>query len=283
MQDFEGKVAVVTGAASGIGQALAERFAREKMRVVLVDIEQPALSSAAGEMESNGATVAAVSLDVSKAADVETLAGKVYSRFGAVHVLCNNAGVGGVGGPAWQQSLEAWNWVLGVNLFGVIHGIRSFVPRMLAGGEEGHIVNTASLAGLLSGPLIAPYFVSKHGVVALSESLYLELQAAHAPQLGVSVLCPGLVKTRIAESVRNAPPGSAIQSSAEMQQQLRGLLEQFGAPPARIADQVLAAICNREFWILTHPEYNPAIRARAEGMLQNRNPEMLQPPAPANA
>lgn len=272
MQDLTGKVAVVTGGASGIGRAMAEQFAREGMKLVLSDIEEAALESTAAALRGAGAEVKAVRTDVSVAAEVESLAQKAYAEFGAVHVLCNNAGVAPEGAPVWMRSLDTWNWVLGVNLYGVIHGIQSFVPRMLAGGQEGHVVNTASLAGLTAGSMIGPYFVSKHAVVALSETLYLDLKLVNA-KLGVSVLCPAFVKTRIGESARNRP-GSARSdgfASTEFHEMVRGLIES-GIPAETVADHVTQAIRDGEFWILTHPESKPGVTERAKGIVEGRNP-----------
>ncbi len=280
MQEFEGKVAVVTGAASGIGRAMADCFAAQGMRVVMADIEEPALSLAKSELRQAGATVFAYKLDVSQAAEVEALADAAYREYGAVHVLCNNAGVGGQGGPAWVSSLEEWQWVLGVNLLGVIHGIHSFVPRMVAGGEPGHVVNTASLAGLATGPTLAPYHVSKHGVVALSESLCIDLQLAGS-SIGVSVLCPGFVRTRIADSQRNRPAwlGEGPPQSEQFQQMIRMMIDQ-GLPPSAVAEQVLEAIRQNRFWILTHPETDDVVRKRADAILERRNPQFVPPMPP---
>jgi len=273
MQSLEGKVAVVTGAASGIGRAMASRFAAERMKVVLADIEEPAFSSATAEQRGTGAAVLAVRTDVSVASDVESLAEAAYKEFGAVHLVCNNAGVAPEGAPVWTRSLDTWRWVLDVNLFGVIYGIRSFVPRMLAGGEEGHVVNTASVAGLSAGPMIGLYYVSKHAVVSLSETLYLDLRLANA-KLGVSVLCPGFVKTAIGESARNRPASVAPDAftSDEFHAFVRNLIE-HGVPASSIADQVVDAVLDGKFWILTHTEYDPAIRERVNAMLEGRNPE----------
>src|SRR5215468_8675057 len=188
MKEFREKVAVVTGAASGIGRALAQRFARAEMKVVLADVESGALEQAADEIAASGTQTLAVRTDVSKAAEVERLAQAVIDKFGAVHVVCNNAGVG-TSGPTWMQTVDDWKWLLGVNLWGVIHGVRVFTPLLLAQGE-GHIVNTASLAGMISGAGAAPYNVSKFGVVALSETLHHELTLLGMP-VRVSVLCPG--------------------------------------------------------------------------------------------
>ena len=206
MKDFKGKVAVVTGAASGIGRGMAERFAAEGMHVVLADVEAPALEAAEKEMAAAGASVLAVRTDVSSAADVGALAERTIERFGKVHVLCNNAGVGG-GAGAWDTSIEDWQWVLGVNLWGVVHGVRSFVPLMIAGGEEAHIVNTASVAGLMPGAGGAGYTATKFAVVGYSEALYYELLMSGSARIGVSVLCPAATATNIIDSDRNRPGG----------------------------------------------------------------------------
>ncbi|HSM76404.1 MAG TPA: SDR family NAD(P)-dependent oxidoreductase, partial [Bryobacteraceae bacterium] len=196
MKEFRNRVAVVTGAASGIGRALAVRFAAEGMKVVLADVEEPALQAAAQELRDAGAAVLALRTDVSQEADVEALAVRTYEAFGGAHIVCNNAGVASRTVPSWEQTSADWQWVLSVNLWGVIHGIRAFVPRMLSSGGEGHIVNTASLAGLTSSPGLAPYNASKHAVATISESLYFELLAVPS-SIRVSVLCPGWVNARI--------------------------------------------------------------------------------------
>jgi len=270
MLEFKNRVAVVTGAASGIGRAIAGRCAAEGMRVVLADIEEFPLQEAAKALD--GATVLPYRVDVSDASAMEQMAEAVYSEFGAVHLLFNNAGVAPDGKMTWAQTLDTWKWVIDVNLYGVIHGLRSFVPRMLAAGEEGHVVNTASVAGLHAGPLISPYYATKHAVVGLSESLYLELAMAKA-RLSASVPCPAFVKTKIGESSRNRPGGDATAGagSNEFAAMVRGLIEQ-GASPESIADKVFDAIKAERFWILTHPEFDAAIRDRVEGMLQGRNP-----------
>jgi NAD(P)-dependent dehydrogenase (short-subunit alcohol dehydrogenase family) len=203
MKEFKDKVAVITGAASGIGRALAERCAHEGMKVVLADVDVDALATTVAALKATGAPVLAVVTDVSKAQDVDALAQRTLAAFGAVHLLCNNAGVW-AGISAWDSSLADWEWVLGVNLWGVIHGIHTFVPLMLAQGTPGHIVNTASMAGLLTGRGPAVYRVSKHAVVALSEMLYHQL-AHRGANVKVSVLCPGGVDTQIIDAARNRP------------------------------------------------------------------------------
>jgi len=203
MKDFEGKVAVVTGAASGIGWALVQRFATEGMKVVLADIEQGALTKAESEMKGQGATVLAVRTDISKAGDVEALAEKTLDAFGAVHVLCNNAGVvNPADRPLWECTLAELEWVMGVNVWGVIHGVRVFVPIMLEQDTECHIVNTGSTGGLVSTPDDAIYTMTKHGVVALSETIRLRL-AKEKTKIKVSVLCPGFTNTQLVEAARN--------------------------------------------------------------------------------
>ena len=205
MREFDGRVAVVTGGASGIGFSLASAFAAEGAKIVLGDIEAPALDEAVGKLEASGAEVIGVVTDVSDAAQVQALADAAVERFGAIHIACNNAGVG-AGGLSWEAPLSTWEWVLGVNLWGVIHGLRAFVPILMQ-QSQAYVVNTASVAGVVAGPFMAPYNASKHAVVALSETLHHEM-AMMAPQVKVSVLCPGWVRTRIADSARNRPDGS---------------------------------------------------------------------------
>jgi NAD(P)-dependent dehydrogenase (short-subunit alcohol dehydrogenase family) len=276
MKDLKDKVAVVTGGASGIGRAIAERLAAEGMRLVLADIEEGALAAAQKEMEAQGATVVAVRTDVSQPSDVEALAKKSVDAFGAVHVLCNNAGVGPPGGPLWERSVADWQWVLGVNLWGVIHGIRVFVPIMRAQDTECHIVNTASLAGLVSVPWMGIYNVTKHAIVTLSETLHHELTLS-GTKLKISVLCPAWVNTALADSDRNRPagltdPGATKSPQSEM---VELALRQFlatGRPPEQIADAVFSAIRDEKFYILTHPEGNQVIETRMQDILQGRNP-----------
>jgi len=279
MKDFAGKVAVVTGGASGIGRAMSERFAAEGMKVVVADIEQAALDRAVAEMKAKGAEVAGKRTDVSRAEDVEALAKFAADTFGAVHVACNNAGVG-MGGSAWQMTVKDWEWMLGVNLWGVIHGIRTFVPLMLAQGDEGHIVNTASGAGLHTRPFLGMYAATKHAVVALSESMYHELRLTGS-KVGVSVLCPAVVNTRIGESERNRPTGlqneAAVGNPAQMaamEQAFRAALA-AGLAPEQVAQAVLDAIREERFYIVTHEETKGRVRAKMEDILEGRNPRMV--------
>ena len=278
MKEFRNKVAVVTGAASGMGKAVAERLAAEGMRVVLADVEADALAVVEHEFRTRGSTVLAVRTDVSKAADVEQLAARAVEAFGTVHVLCNNAGVG-TGGLAWLQRIADWEWTLGVNLWGVIHGVRTFLPIMLAHGEEGHIVSTASVAGLISGPLQIPYNVSKYGVVALSEGLHRELALVES-KIKVSVLCPGFVHTRIMESERNRPAELPLLPIGEVEMQYTEMMRArvaAGLAPSEVARQVFEAIRDERFYIVTDPdEWKPFIRERMEDILNDRNPRLME-------
>ena len=280
MKEFQGKVAVVTGAASGIGRGLAERCAQEGMKVVLADIEEQALMRASQELKATGGAgtqVLAVQTDVSKATDVEALARKTMETYGAVHLVFNNAGVG-AGTLIWESTLADWEWTMGVNLWGVIHGIRTFVPLMLQQQTEGHIVNTASMAGLTAGPGLGIYKVTKHGVVTLSETLYHEL-ALRGANIKVSVLCPGFVNTQIMDSARNRPVQLQNDPSEERMGPMSEAMVQFmrqaveaGMPPHQVADIVFQAIRDEKFYILTHPELKEAVRIRMEDILQERNP-----------
>jgi NAD(P)-dependent dehydrogenase (short-subunit alcohol dehydrogenase family) len=274
MKDLSGKVAVVTGAASGIGNALARACAAEGMAVVLADVEKVALDDAAHAIAASGAKTLAVRTDVSKATDVAALAAEALKAFGGVHVVCNNAGVS-VAGLSWMQTIADWEWVLGVNLWGVIHGVRTFTPILLGQGTEGHIVNTASMAGLISGPGMGIYNVSKHGVVTLSETLYHELRMLGAP-VGVSVLCPGWVNTRIIDSQRNRPAElsetiEAMPGRTEMEQAVRNLLA-AGLSPDEVARRVLEAIRADRFWILPHADWARFAQMRAQDIVEGRNP-----------
>ena len=258
------KVAVVTGAASGIGRAMAERFAAEGMKVVLADVEEQPLAEVTASLTAAGATVIAVKTDVSNAADVEILAKQTLDTFGAVHILCNNAGVV-CSRPVWEHSLADWEWVLGVNLWGVIHGIRAFVPRMLAQETECHIVNTASILGLVGGAGEGIYKVSKHGVVVLSETLAAEL-AQKGAKIQVHVLCPGWVRTGILDSERNRPQSLGASQIGSSPRSVRAEME-AGISPAEVAEHVYRAIQNGDFYIFTHPEMKTQVQARMESIL----------------
>ena len=287
MKDFQGKVAVVTGAASGIGRALATKSAQEGMKVVLADVEESPLKQAEAELKASGAQVLAVRTDVSHADEVEALAKITFETYGAVHLLFNNAGVGTTGMTVWESSLADWQWVLGVNLWGVIHGVHFFVPRMLAQEGEGHIVNTASGFGLLSSSGVGIYKVSKHGVVTLSETLALEL-AARGARLKASVLCPAFVNTRIMDAERNRPSALAnapqeqymspeTAAMAEMAVQVMRQLIQAGLAPSQVAETVFEAIRQEKFYILTHPTTKQGVQLRMEDILQERMPtDILQ-------
>lgn len=253
IESLEGRVAVVTGAGSGIGLALAEKLAEEGMKVVLADVEKAALDAAASRLEDRGAEVLAVETDVSRFDDVKRLAETAYAEFGDVNILCNNAGVQ-VAGRLWECTLDDWRWVLGVNLWGVVHGVKAFVPMMVERKVRGHVLNTASVAGLVSGPMLGIYATSKFGVVALSEALYFDLKAAGAP-IGVSVLCPGFVRTRIAEAARNRPPElseTASGSTPVDEETARRILE-TGMDPGEVAEVAVRGIKEGRFYIYTHP------------------------------
>jgi NAD(P)-dependent dehydrogenase (short-subunit alcohol dehydrogenase family) len=280
MQDLEGKVAVVTGGASGIGLGLARRFAGERMRVVLADVERAALDEATAELaDAFGAdNVMGVPTDVRDDEAVDGLAAAAFEQFGTVHVLCNNAGVG-VGGLTWTVPPDRWRWAVDVNLLGVARGIRAFVPRMIEQGE-GHVVNTASAAGILTGPAMAPYYATKHAVVALSESLHFDLQLTGAT-VGVSVLCPEWVRTNIADSERNRPsdvapvesgPVPGVDVDPEMIRALiQGLID-GGMDPGDVAAQVVDAIRTDRFWVLTHATTVEAARQRWDAIASDGQP-----------
>jgi NAD(P)-dependent dehydrogenase (short-subunit alcohol dehydrogenase family) len=280
VRDLTGKVAVVTGAASGIGFGLAERFVREGMRVVLADVEEGALSRAARQLEGQGGEVMAVPTDVSAASSVDDLARRCGERFGTAHVVWNNAGVAG-GGLSWDIPRPIWEWIIGVNLWGVVHGVRAFVPMLVDQGE-GYVVNTASVAGLLAAPGTAPYSASKHAVIGISEALHHEL-ALMGSKVRVSVLCPGPISTRIMDSDRNWPSRLGPQPDERTALGGEGLREMLrqqietGMPPAEVAGLVVDAIRSEWFWILTHPEYGPLATRRMEGAAEGRNPELGPP------
>jgi NAD(P)-dependent dehydrogenase (short-subunit alcohol dehydrogenase family) len=273
MEELRGRVAVITGAASGIGFALAERAAQEGMTIVMADVEQQALASAADTLQKRGATVAAHRVDVTSEAEVEALAAWVFETIGAVHLLCNNAGVISRQRPTWEYSVSDWQWLLGVNLWGVIHGIRSFVPRMLASGEEGHIVNTASMAGLVTGGIgTAVYDTTKHAVVSLSESLYRDLLVRQT-RVSASVLCPGAVQTNIFDAERNRPAALEPAAGRPPVSGMATAAPGSSFPPAEMARQVFDAVRANRFYVLAaQPEMLEWTRMGHERMWQGKNP-----------
>jgi NAD(P)-dependent dehydrogenase (short-subunit alcohol dehydrogenase family) len=281
MKDLTDCVAVVTGAASGIGRAMAASFLNAGMKVVLADIDEERLESTLGALKNFDANVLAVSTDVSQAEQVEALAQKTLDKFGAVHVLCNNAGVGYGGRNSWETSLAGWGWIIGVNLMGVVHGIHTFMPIMLAQDTEAHIVNTASVAGLLRNAFNIPYGVTKHAVVALSESLHLEL-LNRSSKVKVSVLCPGPVATDImhsSERLRPAtvpPPPELTPEEAVFRKAFEIYVER-GLDPKEVGRQVLEAIREERFYVITH-DFNNSIEPRMQNILSAKNPELLPPP-----
>jgi len=279
MKEFTGRVAVITGGASGIGRAMADRFASAGMKVVLADIEENALRQAESELRTQGATALGVVTDVAQAESVEALAQKTIDAFGSVHILCNNAGVGSGFGLSWNQPLQNWQWGFSVNFFGVVHGIRAFVPLMLKQDTEGHIINTASVAGLISSPFISVYDATKFAVMTITESLHLEL-ALQKARIKVSVLCPGFVHTNLTSSERNRPINLQVKPPRLSETEIFFGSQMFaaatsGTHPAEIAEKVFAAIQNEQFYILPHPEFLPVLRLRMEAILNQQNPPQI--------
>ena len=277
MKDFKDKVAVITGGASGIGYAIAEKAVSEGAKVVLADVEEQALVKAEAELKEQGGSVLSVVTDVSRPEDIEEVAKQTLDTFGAAHLLFNNAGVG-AGMSVWRSTIADWQWVLNVNLWGVIYGIKTFVPIMNEQDTECHIVNTSSLAGLVSFPGLGPYNITKFAVVTLSETLYHEL-ALERSKIGVSVLCPGWVSTRIMESDRNRPSqlqNKPLEESRSREQISRAAelrdMARNGSPPAEIAEIVFEAMREERFYILPHPEANALIELRMDDILKGRNP-----------
>ena len=281
MQDFTGKVAVITGAASGIGRALTEKCLAEGMQVVMADIEEKALQQAVKELQAAGQNaILPVKTNVAILDEIEHLKQQAVDNFGAVHLLFNNAGVGG-GGNAWDSTEKDWEWVLGVNLWSVIHGLRVFVPQMIVQDTQCHIVNTASVAGLLGASTNAGYAVTKHGVVALTEILYRDLEAQNL-KIGASVLCPGLIDTRIMDSGRNRPaslindevPAALTQEQEAGRAAFAAALKE-GMKPEQLAEIVFAGIRANQLYIQTHDVFNPMILTRANNITTGTNPSPI--------
>lgn len=277
MLEFAERVAVVTGGGSGIGEALCWRWANARMKVVVADIDVVAAERVRAALEVAGHTAIAAKVDVSQAAEVEQLAVLAWRSYGSVDLLCNNAGIvpSGRYRPVWEYPLEDWQWAFDVNLMGVVHGIRSFVPRMLAQNTASHIVNTASVAGLVSGSGSPVYSAAKHAVVRVTEALYASLQESGAP-IGVTVLCPGLVNTRIYESERNRPenlrPASGVAAETPALQAVAADLYAHALSPRAVAEQVFEAVQAQRLYQITSDQYDAAIRERADALLARRNP-----------
>jgi NAD(P)-dependent dehydrogenase (short-subunit alcohol dehydrogenase family) len=280
MKDFQNKVAVITGGANGFGREFANIGARLGMKLVLADVQQDALDKTGAELEAQGAQVLAMRCDVRKAEQVQALADATMQKFGAVHLVFNNAGVGS-GGLVWENSLADWEWVLGVNLWGVVHGVRTFTPLMLETakkepGYQGHIVNTASMAGLLNAPNMGIYNVSKHAVVSLSETLYHDLQLINAP-IGASVLCPYFVPTGISQSQRNRPDdvkeeGNLTASQRAAQAVSEKAVSSGKVSAAQVAERTFDAIRDGQFYIYSHPQALGNVQTRMEDIILQRNP-----------
>lgn len=274
MQPLRDKVAVITGAAGALGMALATRFASEGMRLALADVDAAALAATEKTLSAAGAKVVSLPVDVAQLADVKALAERTLAAWGAVHIVCNNAGVAPLG-AVWEATSADWDWVLGVNLKGVIHGVQVFTPLLLA-QNAGHIVNTASVAGLISPPGMGAYAVSKHAVVALSECLYHDLQQRESA-VRCSVLCPAYFPSGIADSERNRPAHLHEEAGKSLQRQeqeagLRRAVQSGRMSADDIAHATLRAVLEERFWILTHPKILGAVRARMEDVIEGRNP-----------
>ena len=277
MDDFSGKTAVITGAASGIGLELAKQFGAAGMNLVLADVERPALDRAETELSEAGYPVLAREIDVREHDQIIDLDRAARDRFGNIHVLCNNAGVGAGGPVADPDNLEAWRWTIDINLWGVIYGCKVFLPAMIEHGEQCHVVNTASMAGLGSAPMMGPYNISKYGVVALSETLSKEMQMMQTA-VGVSVLCPAFVATGIATSDRNMPDDVRATlperpASSGMQTQIEAMVA-GGISTEVVGQHVLDAVRNDRFWILTHDEAKAGVTDRADDIVNGVNPSM---------
>lgn len=273
MSELGGKVAAVTGAASGLGRAMALAFASEGMHVALADVDESGLAQTRDQLAMHGAKSTSMRVDVSNQEEVDEFAERAVRELKGIHLVCNNAGVA-LSGAVWENSAAEWQWILGVNLWGVVHGVRAFAPRLIA-QDEGHIVNTASVAGLISPPGMGAYCVSKHAVVALSESLHHDL-AERGSRVGVSVLCPAYVPTGIANSERNRPAGVLTSEKSKERLAKEAALKKAVAAGKLSADDVaravVAAVKENRFYVLTHPAIKGAVRARMEDVLEERAP-----------
>ena len=275
MKEFKGKTAVVTGAASGIGYALAKRFAQEKMNVVLADIEQDALDAAVTKISNLGVEAVGIAVDVMDKNSVQSLTKQSIDAFGNIHILCNNAGVAppAIDEAIWDHDMSDWDWVMGVNFYGVLYGIQSFLPHMIEHQEEGHVLNTVSMAGILG--LEGSYGVSKFAALSLSEGLFQSLKKINS-KIGASVLCPGFVATNIIDSQRNRPEHlSSGKKSNFLLKQLASSVLKRGKKPDEIATRAIEAIQANNFYILPHPVYDERVKDRYERILARTEPEIL--------
>jgi NAD(P)-dependent dehydrogenase (short-subunit alcohol dehydrogenase family) len=282
MKDFSGRVAVVTGGASGIGFATCEKLVAEGMKLVLSDVEAGALEKARATLAERGADVLAVRTDVTKPEEMDALAERAWSHFGGAHVVVNNAGVV-VSGALWENSLDDLHWTVDVNLWGVVHGVRSFVPRLIEQNEPAHVVNIASMAAVTTAPYLDIYTVTKHGVLALSESLHKELLMLQSP-VKASVVCPGLIRTNLMTADRNRPEARAeradLSPGGKMIDELlrSGVEGEGGWPPSRVADEILAGLREDRFYIFpAQPELLAGLDARLESLRLRKNPELGLP------
>jgi NAD(P)-dependent dehydrogenase (short-subunit alcohol dehydrogenase family) len=276
MRDLAGKVAVITGGGSGFGLEFARAAAKHGMKLVLGDVQEDALDAAVREMRAAGAEAIGVRVDVSKAEEVKRLADRALEAYGEVHLLFNNAGVAGGGGYLWESRLTDWQWLLGVNVMGVVHGIRAFVPLMLEQDCECHIVNTASAAGLVSAPLMGVYNVSKHAVVTISETLFHDLRVARS-RIGVSVLCPAFVPTGIRDSERNRPAelverAPPTESQTMAQKQTEKAVSSGRLSAAEVAQKTFQAVREDRFYVITHPKLLRTVELRLQDIVQQRQP-----------
>lgn len=283
--DFEGRVAVITGAASGIGLGMAEVFANNGMKVMMADVEEEALNREAQRLRDANLDVTACVTDVTRIESLENLRDRAIDTYGRVHILCNNAGVAAGVGPIWETTAADWSWVMGVNLMGVVHGTRLFVPHMIEHGEPGHVVNTSSILGLVTGGG-SIYDVTKHAVTRFTEGLSIDLRAANSA-ISASVLCPGMIATNILKSQRNRPEAltndqshlseAALSRMANMRDEMDKRFQEFGMPATEVGEIVLDAIKNDTFYVLTHPDNMEMVRRRFDAVLNLAHPEPRSP------